>query len=228
MQKTVIAIVFLFATGFLHAQVRTPKPVVAASLTGAILPLPGVSTGVQPGILWRWSLRFSTLTEFTLRTGKRDDRDSEAVNRHYWRLQQEFRYHFGWKKKRTEYYTGLRLAYAQRKFNDINSGFYATERPGGSKGFYYDKASISSPVFTTSLQFGVQVHGKKKLSADIFSGIGARFIKTTYSGLVNPAPGTRSRPSASPAFYASYDYNGAGVWFHANAGLRLVYHFGKL
>lgn len=199
----------------------------AASITGAILPLPEINIGIQPGLYYRFSERFSLITEMTIRTGKKADKDSEAVDKQYFRVQPEIRYHFKTKKSKRDMYTGLRLSYAIRKFADINSGFYATEKPGGDKGFYYDKAKISSPVFTSSVQTGVLLTGKKKFSADIFAGIGARFIKTRYTDQVNPAPGTRSRPSGTPVFYASYDYNGSAVWLQVNAGFRLLYHFGK-
>lgn len=227
MQRPFFVIVLLFANGFLHAQEAKKESLWAASFTAAILPLPAVNIGIQPGIYWRWNERFSAMTEFTLRTGKRADKDSEAVDKKYWRVQQEWRYHFRRKKHKGDWYTGLRLAYAQRKFADINSGFYATGSPGSDKGFYYDKAHIKSPVFSTALQGGIILHGKKRLSADLFTGIGARFIKTTYSDAVNLASGTRTRPSGSPVFYASYDFNGSGVWLQVNAGVRLLWQISK-
>jgi hypothetical protein len=227
MQKPVLIIVLLFAKSFLHAQENRKMPVWAATFTGAILPLPAVNIGIQPGIYWRLNERFSGVTEITFRTGKRADKDSEAVDKKYLRIQQELRYHFKRKKNKGDWYTGLRLAYAQRQFADINSGFYATGNPGSDKGFYYDQARIKSPVFSSSLQLGIIIHGKKKIAADLFAGIGARFIRTTYSDAVNLAPGTRTRPSGSPVFYASYDFNGAAVWLHANAGVRLLYQISK-
>lgn len=198
----------------------------AASLTGAILPMPAVNIGLQPGLLYRFSDQFSLLTEITLRLGKRADKDSEAVDKHYFRIQQEYRFHFG-KKKGGRYYAGLRLAYSARRFADVTSGFYSSESPGSDKGFYYDKAKISSPVFSSSLQAGLLLKRKKRWTADLFGGIGARFVNTTYSDLVNAAPGIRARPSDKPVFYASYAYNGSAVWLHMNAGVRLLWFLSK-
>ena len=227
MRKLAFILFIPIASSSLQAQKIKQDDKWAASLTGAIIPLPEFNAGIQPGIQYKLSDRFSLSTEITIRVGNKADKDSEAVDKKYFRIQPELRYHFPFKKRKNNMYAGLRLSYAIRKFADVNKGFYSTQSPGGEEGYYYDKAKINSPVFTSSVQLGTIVSSQKKLSADVFMGIGARFITTKYTDIVNPVSGIRIRPTDGPQFYASYSVNGSVTWLHVNAGLRLVYHFGR-
>lgn len=219
----------LFSIGFLllmHSSLKAQKPAGQwfATLTGAFVPLPEFNVGIQPGLGYRLSDRFSILTEVTIRLGNKADKDSEAVGKQFFRVQPELRYHLSGKKRKQDTYAGFRCSYSIRKFADMNKGFYATEFPG-DEGFYYDYAKISSPVITTSLQFGSLFPAGKKISIDIFAGVGARFIKTEYSDIINPVAGIRPHAPDGPAFYASYSYQDNITWLHLNGGLRFVYHF---
>jgi hypothetical protein len=224
MRKSFFIFILLFVSYSIAAQKAKTENKWTASLTGAIIPLPEFNAGIQPGINYQFSDRLSLLTEITIRVGNKADKDSEAVNKKYFRIQPELRYNFFNKKRKRNDYAGLRLSYAVRKFADINKGFYAIKRPGDD-GFFYDKANINSPVITSSIQFGTMFSAGKKLSIDLFTGIGARFIKTAYTDVVNPIKGMRSRPADGPVFYASYSYDGNLTMFYLNAGLRLMYHF---
>ena len=198
----------------------------SASLTGAIIPLPEFNAGIQPGIWYRFSERISFSTEVTLRLGKDTDHDSSGINRKYFRIQPELRYMFPAKKSKWESYLGLRLSWATRKFERMD-GFYALNDQR-EIGFYYDRAKLNSPVTTASLQGGTIIPFGSDIALDLFMGFGARFIKTTYSDIVNPVSGTRPpRSVTGPYFFSSYSIEGNLTWFHLNTGFRLIYHFGQ-
>jgi len=227
MRKFVFFLFKLLFSAALFAQGTKQDSKWAASLTGAFIPLPEFNAGIQPGLVYRFNDRFSLLTEVTIRVGNKADKDSEAVDKKYFRIQPELRYRISALKSKNNIYAGFRCSYSIRRFADVNNGFYSINDPRGDDGYYYDRARISSPVFTTSLQAGTILSAGKKLSIDIFAGIGARFIKTTYTDVLNPVKGLRAKPADGPVFYASYSYNGSLTWFHLNAGLRLLYHFGQ-
>jgi hypothetical protein len=227
MRKPGFILFILFFPAPLLAQQSKQESKWAASITGAFIPLPGFNAGIQPGLVYRFNDRFSLLTEITIRVGNKADRDSEAVDKKYFRIQPELRYRISALKSKNNVYAGFRCSYSIRQFADVNNGFYSINDPRGDDGYYYDKARISSPVLTTSLQAGTIFSAGKKLSIDLFTGIGARFIQTTYTDVLNPVKGVRSKPADGPVFYASYSYNGSLTWFHLDAGVRLIYHFGQ-
>lgn len=193
-----------------------------ASLSGAVIPFPQWDLGIQPGIGYRLNHRVSLLAEATIRIGNKNSPKSEAFNKKYFRVQPELRYQLESKKKGRTMYAGLRLSYSIRKFTDVN-GFYSNNS-AGDQGFFYDKADINSPVFTSSLQFGSLFSVGKKLSLDVFAGTGARFINTTFANVINPISGRRVKEDG-PSIYASYTYEGSIVRLQFNTGLRLIYHF---
>jgi hypothetical protein len=119
-------------------------------------------------------------------------------------------------------YTGLRVSYSLRKFTDEN-GFYSISNKG-DEGFFYDKADINSPVFTSSIQFGTLFSAGRKISIDVFAGTGARIINTAFANVINPISGIRVKEDG-PSINASYSYEGSLIRLQLNAGFRLIYHF---
>ncbi len=225
MRKVFFMVFGLLVFSSLSGQEVKPEGKWSASLTGAFIPLPEFNFGVQPGLEYRFTNRLSLLTEITIRIGNSADKDAEAINKKYFRIQPEVRYNFYSKKRNRNDYAGLRMSWATRKFDDINRGFYATSR-SGDDGFYYDQAKITSPVITSSLQVGTVFPAGTKVSVDMFLGLGVRFITTDYTDVVNAFAGVRTRPAdGRPVFYASYSYEDQLTWFHMNAGIRGIYHF---
>jgi len=227
MRKLICNLLLFFITSSARAQRIFPEGNWGASLTGAMVPLPTFTLGIQPGLLYKVSDRVSLLTELTIPVIKNIGDNSGTTNQRYFRIQPEFRYHFPFRKRKNNIYMGLRLSYAIRKLEDVDGGFYSDVTPGLVEGFYFDKAKINSPIMTSSLQVGSIANGTKTISLDFFWGVGARFINTKYTDVVNPVNGFRNRPADGPVFYPSYSYNKAVTWLHINAGFRLVYHFGR-
>lgn len=223
MRSFLVVILLIFSTSILAQKAEEEKKW-SASITGAIIPLPEINVGIQPGLAYQFNDRYALSTEVTIRLGNKDDKNLEAINKQYFRVQPELRYYLKSKKRKRKDYTGLRLSYASRKFEDITKGFYANKFPGNN-GIFYDRAKINSPVFTTSIQYGTDLPINKNFSFDFFLGMGIRSIRTTYTDVINPIPGVRSRPADGPSLYASYSYNGKVLWFHFNSGFRFKWHF---
>jgi hypothetical protein len=197
------------------------------TITGALLPLPDFNTGIQPGVQYWISDRFSVLTEFTIKTGRRNNPDSSAFNKKYFRIQPEIRYSFFGRRTGLQAYVGIRFAYAFRKFDDYNNGFFFDNYPGDSLITKYDKASINSPVKTLSLQMGLVLFHQHPFSVDIFFGVGGRFINTKYTAITNPQPGQRLLARERPLIVQSYLYKDNIVLPHFNFGLRGAWRFGQ-
>jgi hypothetical protein len=225
MRKLFFILLLLISTRLLAQEAKAeekPEAKWFASLTGAVIPFPQWDIGIQPGIAYRINDRFSLLTEITIRVGNKNSPKSEAFNKKYFRVQPELRYNLSGKKKDRNMYAGLRLSYSLRKFTDEN-GFYSNNN-AGDEGFFYDKAAINSPVFTSSIQFGSLFSAGKKISIDAFAGAGARFINTAFANIINPISGVRVKEDG-PSINASYSYEGSLIRLQLNAGLRLIYHF---
>jgi hypothetical protein len=206
----------------LFAQEKEPKSKWFASLTGAVIPFPDWDVGIQPGIGCKLADRFTLLTEVTIRVGNKNSPRSEAFNKKYFRVQPELRYYLKTKKKERNMYAGFRISYSLRKFTDEN-GFYSINN-STDEGFFYDKADVNSPVFTSSLQVGSLFSAGKKISIDVSAGTGARFINTAFANVVNPISGVRVKDDG-PTINASYSYKGSLIRLQLNAGLGLIYHF---
>jgi hypothetical protein len=221
MRKLIFISLILFSPR-LFAQAERPDSKWYASLTGAVIPFPEWDFGIQPGIACKLADRFSLSTEITIRVGNKNSPRSEAFNKKYFRIQPELRYFLKTKKKDRNMYTGLRVSYSLRKFTDEN-GFYSISNKG-DEGFFYDKADINSPVFTSSIQFGTLFSAGRKISIDVFAGTGARIINTAFANVINPISGIRVKEDG-PSINASYSYEGSLIRLQLNAGFRLIYHF---
>jgi hypothetical protein len=223
MRKTVFFILlYFFFYSSLAAQSEKKKGGWAATISGALIPISQPGLGIQPGAEYRFSDRVSVLAEITLPINRKNSKDSSELNKKYSRYKTEIRYSFFSKNKKSHPYAGLQLSRASRRFVNQNS-FYFKEKHGDSV-YFYDKASINSPVTTASLQFG-SIFTYGKFGVDVFAGIGARFIHTTLTDIKNPVNGVRNRGGGGLSFTASYSYAGNITMFHLNGGIRLIWHF---
>ncbi|HMK25775.1 MAG TPA: hypothetical protein VK483_07065 [Chitinophagaceae bacterium] len=220
MRKFVV-ILFLVLSSSLYAQVDSSQKGWAATFTVAAIPISQPGLGIQPGIEYRFNDRFSVLAEITIPVNKKNSKDSSELNKKYLRYKTEIRYNLFPKSKKGHYYTGFQVSSSQRKFTSVG-GFYYDERHTDSV-YYYDRASINSPVTTVSAQFG-SIITKGRFAVDVFAGIGARFIHTTISNIENPV---RSVIMSADGLRltASYSYKGNITMFHFNGGIRFMWHF---
>lgn len=221
MQKFVFFLSLLFSSSLL-AQTSSTQKGWAVTLTGALIPISQPGVGIQPGVEYRFNDRWSLLTEITIPVNKKDSKDSSELNKKYFRIKPELRYSFLSKRKTSNQYAALQASRASRQFINRNSFYYYNSSTDSV--YYYDKASISSPVTTVALQFGsIFTHGR--FAVDIFIGIGARFINTIITDVVNPVRGVISNPADGPHFTASYSYAGNITMLQVNAGFRAMWHF---
>ena len=221
MRKFII-ILFLFLSSSLYAQVDSSHKGFAVTLTGALIPISQPGLGIQPGIEYRFNDRFSLLAEITIPVNKKNSKDSSELNKQYFRFKTEMRYSFFTKRKGAHQYAGFQISRAGRRFINQNSFYY--DNKSTDSVYYYDKASINSPVTTASLQFG-SIITKGRFAVDVFAGIGARFINTKISDIVNPVRGVIIRGTNGPNFTASYSFAGNITMFQLNGGIRLMWHF---
>ena len=219
MRKFVV-ILFLVLSSSLYAQENNGQKGWAVSFAPALIPISQPGLGIQPGVEYRFNDRFSLLAEITIPVNKKNSKDSSELNKKYLRYKTEIRYRLSTKKG--HYYTGFQVSLSQRRFTNVN-GFYYSERHTDSV-YYYDKASINSPVTTVSAQFG-SIITKGRFAVDIFAGIGARFIHTTITDIENPVRSTIRQPDSGLSLTASYSYKGNITMFHFNGGIRFMWHF---
>ena len=217
-----IVILFLLLSSSLYAQVDSSQKGWAATLAPAFIPISQPGLGIQPGVEYRFNDRFSLLAEITIPVNKKNSKDSSELNKQYLRYKTEIRYRFFNKSKKSHIYTGFQVSRASRRFINQNS-FYFKERKGDSV-YFYDKASINSPITTASLQFG-SVFSYGRFAVDLFAGIGARFIHTSITNVENQISGVRIRGGSGLSFTASYSYAGNITMFHLNGGIRFMWHF---
>lgn len=223
MRKLLFILFILFSSSLLFAQQVELKRKWAVSLTGAFVPLPYLNFGLQPGIEYRFSERVSLLTDFTFRIGNKNSNDSDFLNKKYFRVKPELRYWIPGKTNRREYYLALQGSYSFRKFDDNGSFFY--DGLGGDSVYYFERASVNSPVTTISLQVGSDTWHKKRVSVDFFMGFGIRFVNTQYSDVVNPQSLPRIRAKEWYGYTNGLQQAGHSSFFHFNTGIRISYHF---
>ena len=223
MRKLVFFIFLLiFLNSSLPAQSDKQQAGWAATLAAALIPISQPGLGVQPGVEYRFNDRISLLAEITIPVNKKDSKGSSELNKKYLRYKTEIRYSFLTQSKKSHEYAGFQVSRASRKFSNLN-GLYYKEK-GGDSVYYYDKASINSPITTLSLQFG-SIISYGRFAVDLFAGIGARFIHTSITDIINPvSAGTDSRRDGV-AFTPSYSYEGNITMFHLNGGVRFIWHF---
>ncbi len=215
-------ILFLLFSSSLQAQDSVSQKGWAATLAPALIPISQPGLGIQPGIEYRFNDRYSLLAEFTIPVNGKNSKDSSELDKKYFRIKSELRYSFLSKRKTSHQYAGLQLSHASRHFINRN-GFYYDKHPADSV-YYYDNASIKSPVTTVTLQFG-SIFTRGRFALDVFLGVGARFINTDITDIVNPVRGVIIRGTDRPNFTASYSFAGGITMLQVNAGIRAMWHF---
>lgn len=193
----------------------------AASLIPSIIPVPENIWGIQPGIEYKISNRFRTLTELTFPLFPQR-KDSSFLQRKYLRLKQEIRYILPYKEKDL-FYIGLQMAYSFRSFYDADGGYYYDHLPRDSV-YTYNSAQVNSPILSVSFQMGTLILDRKRISADFFCGAGPKFVFTQYSKVINQQVSTHYNTWLQ-GLGSSYLHNGNQILLYLNFGFRFFYHF---
>ena len=116
-------------------------------------------------------------------------------------------------------YHSLQLNYALRRIADNNGGYYYD---GFSDSvFYYNKATIHSPVLAIALKTGRTYTFKKPFFLDVFGGIGLRRIFTSYSNVENVRKDRIGRKDLTLVPPPSHEFDQTLTRFHITAGFRL-------
>jgi hypothetical protein len=217
-----VFILFLLYSSSLLAQDSTSQKGWAVTLTAGLIPISQPGLGIQPGVEYRFNERYSLLAEITIPVNGKNSKDSSELNKQYLRVKSELRYRFVSSRRNSYLYTGLQASVASRKFINRNSFYF--DKPKVDSVYYYDQASINSPVTTVALQFG-SIFISGRFAVDVFLGLGARFINTKIYDIVFPVRGVIIDGADGPHFTASYSYLGNVTMFQLNGGIRLMWHF---
>jgi hypothetical protein len=121
-------------------------------------------------------------------------------------------------------YIGLQTSYAFRNFRDVNGGSHFVDNHTDTIVVAFDHASVKSPIFTATIQFGTIYDVTDNFYIDAFIGIGSRTIHTKYSNVTNPHIEAWSA-SRNPFGSRAYFYPGNVTRVHMNAGIRFIYRF---
>lgn len=198
-------------------------------ISPALVLLPKIIRGIQPSVQIKIANRLAWLTEMTLPL-KSSIIDSSSLHSKYFRVKQELKYFLTKNQNESVVcYAGLQLSYSFRSFDDAskNGGAYFDEKLPDSCYYSYSSAHINSPIFTTTLQLGFEGKITKKISMDLFGGVGLRSIHTNYSDITNQQYQTnfiRWR-SCGPisSIRAAYQFVGTINRVQFNAGFRFFY-----
>jgi hypothetical protein len=220
--RKIILPVCLLCCSFL---VKAQKSKWGTSFTPALVQSPTIHYGAQAGAEYRINDRLSVLTEIAFATG--NHQDSSSRNSKYFRIKPELRYHLFETRRGYKVYTGVQISYSFRKWNDLNGGCYFNKKLYPDTLITYNKASINSPILTSSLQLGTLVPISDHFYIDLFIGMGIRMIFTKYSGIENASKDLYNQPVCKivPAPDPAYWVNGTVSRFHSNFGIRLLYRF---
>lgn len=225
-RKTIIlffAVLFVFHAG---GQRIVPDPRWTAGLSFGILPLPGSGLGIQPSLEYYFTERWSLLTDITLQTEKKNNADSMALDKKYFRVRPELRYIVSPPEKIAKFYVGLQGGFASRSFTTMKNGYYF-DKPESDSAWIFDKGRVNSPINTFSFQMGLLISNKSRLSMDMYFGAGARFINTSFSGLENLRYDIRRLGLFSFGIKRAYNQIGKITHSHYVAGIRLIWRFSR-
>ncbi|MFI5128979.1 MAG: DUF3575 domain-containing protein [Chitinophagales bacterium] len=195
----------------------------AISFTPAVVISSDLKYAFQPGIEYSFNDRLSLLTEVAFIPGGR--KDLSFSNSKYFRIKPELRYHLRESKHGLRTYVGFQTSYTYRKWENVNGGCYFDKNMYADSISTYNKASISSPILTSSLQLGTPFSFGNHFVMDIFMGLGMRMIFTKYSNVENATKDGYFMPSCKifPAPAPAYSISGTVKRFHCNFGVRFLY-----
>lgn len=210
---------------FTYAQDKKPEPVKrwAASISPGTVPIPPNSISLQPGIEFFITRRLSVLNEAALQIDKKDNIDSSALNKRYFKYKAEARFYFDYGESAVIPFLALQFTTARRSFDAGKAGHYYETFQDDSV-YSYTKASINSPVQTITIQGGAAVRIAEGLYTDFSFGYGFRFTNTEYSSAENLQK-VRNANFFNIKPISSYRYAGKLTRSQFNFGVRISYRF---
>jgi hypothetical protein len=221
MRKFILPACLLLCSFFAKAQ----ESKWGVTFTPAIIMSSDFKYAFQPGAEYRFNDRLSLLTEVAFLTGK--SKDPSFSNNKFFRIKPELRYYSPVSKHGLQSYVGFQLSYTYRKWENVSGGCYFDKKMYADSIVSYDRATINSPILTSSLQLGTPISFGDHFGMDIFMGLGMRMIFTKYSNIENATKEGYSMPSCRifPAPDPAWSVSGTVKRFHCNFGVRFYYHF---
>lgn len=179
------------------------------------------SVGIQPGFQLRLGRKFEFISEAAISIGSGGNNQYDEM--HFFKLSAEVKY-FPRKAFAGSYFS-FQTGYVQRKFQAKDSGWYW--RDGNINRTGYSNADIKSPVIFSNLKMGREIKVKGNFFLDLFVGVGARYIHTSYDAKNAYPLGPLTTPRDNIFELAGYSWENEGdqIKFQATAGLRLGVRF---
>jgi hypothetical protein len=176
--------------------------------------------GIQPGFQVRLGKRLGLVSDFGFALSNRGNNMYNEM--HFFKLASELKYYSG--KSVTGNYFSFQAGYVYREFQAKDSGWFWRE--GSSDASGYSSARINSPVLFTAIKLGRERRFREKIFADVFLGIGARYIRTSYE--VRDIHSIHLGGAGDSIFEIagySWEHEGDQVKLHTTAGLRVGIRF---
>lgn len=176
--------------------------------------------GIQPGFEVKLGNGFTLMSDFGFATSGKGNNQYDEM--HFFKLASELKYYS--KPSADGNYFSFQAGYVHRKFQAKDSGWFW--RDGSSDASGYSSARINSPVFFTAIKLGRERRFREKIFADVFFGIGARYIHTVYDVKdVHSIHLGGARDSIFEIAGNSWEHEGDQVKLHATAGVRAGIRF---
>lgn len=192
-----------------------PGKTFAVLISPALLRAPETQWGLQTGVAYsrkKWSVGIEAALPF-----RKSYLDYAKIK--YMRLGLEFK-SYGYNVSPAKIYVSLQTNYAVRQMLDTNGNVFLSKNPRGV--FSFSKASVSSPVFSSSIKVGIEVQVYKNLFLDVFSGTGVRIISTSYKNVENTSPSFFNEAKEWFDFTPVYRYEDTFTKLHLKPGLGSV------
>jgi len=141
------------------------------TLSAALFPY---QLGIQPGFQFRLGRKYDLISEFAFSLTSRGNNNYEEA--HFFKLSTELKYYpqlaFGGS------YFSFQAGYIYRRFQANDSGWYWKSNDPDATG--YSSAKFKAPVIFAVVKLGREMSLGKNFFLDVFLGLGARYIHTSY------------------------------------------------
>lgn len=216
--RSLLLLFFLFTIGKVNSQ----EKYFTISTSPVVLYVPGIASGVQTGVHYYFKEHWSASSELAFPFSKHED--SSQMNSKYLRIAMELKYFKEKYGNENSFYVSVSSFIIRRSFEVQRSGVYYKERDTLS--YQYNKAKISSPVFTITPKLGVEIN-LNRIKIDMFAGAGLRVVATSYKNVqgVSSIPSMKTTCKIFPSPDPAHWFNETLFRPQFSAGFRLHFIF---
>lgn len=214
----------LLFPGLIAIEANTQQNHFSISASPVVLSLPDISSGLQTGIHYYFKENWSASSEIALPFSKHED--SLRTDKKYFRLGLELKYFKRTYSDKSSTYIAISSFFIQRSYEAPKGGVYYKEKDPFS--YEFNKAKISSPVFTIVPKFGVEIN-VSPVKVDLFAGAGLRIVATSYKNVegLNSMSSIKRICKIFPSPDPAHWFNETLFRPQFSAGMRLHFMFNE-